>query len=85
MTCLMSAESMSVWRQRPTNSTSRLPAFKVKRVYPVPSFGACCNLVAEILLVVESLARAQREKDDAVQQSTELKKKLESAEGDAHA
>ena len=37
------------------------------------------------MLVIESLAQAQLEKDDAVRLSVELKKKLESAQDDTHA
>ena len=37
------------------------------------------------MLATESLAQAQREKNDATQQAAELKTKLESAEDDAHA
>ena len=52
---------------------------------PFPLLMLFCRTVPCCVLPAESLAHAQRERDDAMLQSAELKGKLESAENDARA
>ena len=55
------------------------------KLSPFPLLMFFCCIGPYCVLPAESLAQARRERDDVTLQSAELKKKLDSAEGDARA